>query len=118
MTWRPLFSRTGHGWPHDAAGSALAPPSDGSDAVVQLLTFVAGAAVIVAIVWTVFQDLFHPSGSSALSDWIGRAMFKALRRRRRLLPFAGPLGVLTVIATWVMSLVFRFALLYYGTYAT
>jgi hypothetical protein len=85
---------------------------------VQLLTFVAGAAVIVAIVWTVFQDLFHPSGSSALSDWIGRAMFKALRRRRRLLPFAGPLGVLAVIATWVMALVFGFALLYYGTYPT
>jgi hypothetical protein len=77
---------------------------------------VAGAAIIIAIVVEVFQDLFHPAGSGALSDWIGRRVFNLLRRRRPALPLAGPISVVVVIGAWVVCLVTGFAFIYYGSF--
>jgi Ion channel len=81
---------------------------------VELLAAVVGIAIIVLILREVFKDLFHPAHSGALSDWIGRRLFNLLRRRRPMLPLAGPLALVFVIATWVLLLVVGFALLYYG----
>jgi hypothetical protein len=81
-----------------------------------MLTACAGIVLIAVIVWEVFQDLFRPGDSGALSDWIGRRLFNVLRRRPRFLSLAGPLAVVAVIGTWVLLLVLGFALLYYGPF--
>jgi hypothetical protein len=73
---------------------------------------VLGGAVVLAILWEVFNDLFHPAGEGALSQWIGRRLFALFRRWRRLLPMAGPLTVVVTIAAWVAGLVLGFALVY------
>jgi hypothetical protein len=77
---------------------------------------VLGVALIAAIVWEVFNDLFQPSGSGALSDWLARSCFDGFKRFPRALGFAGPVVLLTDIALWVTGLVFGFALLYLDAY--
>lgn len=75
-----------------------------------------GVALIAAVVWEVFNDLFHPGGTGALSDWIARALFNAFKQVPRVLGIAGPLALLMVIASWVTGLVFGFALVYLDAY--
>jgi hypothetical protein len=75
-----------------------------------------GAILVGGILWEVFNDLFHPARTGALSDWVGRHLFSAMKLHPRLLPVAGPLAVVTVIATWVASLVVGFGLLYLPAY--
>jgi voltage-gated potassium channel Kch len=84
--------------------------------VTDALTLVPGLLIIAATVWEVFQDLFHPAHGGALSDWIARGYFHLLRRRRSLLPLAGPVALVSVIAIWVVLLVVGFALVYYSWY--
>lgn len=72
-----------------------------------------GLVIVAAVLWEVFDDLFHPADSGALSDWIGRTLFHAFRGRR-LFPFAGPSALLAVIGAWVVGLVIGFALIYVG----
>jgi len=71
-----------------------------------------GSALIGAIAWEVFNDLFHPGGTGALSDWVGRAFFNGLKRVPRVFPLAGPLALVTVIGLWIAGLVVGFALIY------
>ena len=75
-----------------------------------------GAALIGYVLWEVFNDLFRPGKSGALSDQLGRWLFSLCRRSPRLLPLAGPLAVVAVIATWVAGLVLGFALVFYHAY--
>jgi hypothetical protein len=83
---------------------------------VDIVWTVLGFILIGAILWEVFNDLFHPAGTSALSDWIGRALFEAGKRVPRALPLAGPAALITVIAVWVAGLVIGFGLVYYHAY--
>jgi len=75
-----------------------------------------GIVVLVVVLWQVFQDLFHPGGSAAISHWIGRGIFNLLRRRPQYLPLAGPLAVAALIAAWIFLLAVGFALIYYGSF--
>jgi len=75
-----------------------------------------GALLIGAVAWEVFNDLFHPAGTGALSDAIGRTFFGLFKRRPRSLPLAGPLALFTVIGLWVAGLVVGFALVYLHAY--
>ncbi len=75
-----------------------------------------GVLLIGLILWEVFNDLWHPSGSGALSGWIGRSVHAVFRRAPRLLPIAGPLSVILVIGAWVAALVLGFALIYVGAF--
>lgn len=84
--------------------------------MLDVLTTCGGVVLIGAIIWEVFKDLFQPTNSSALSDWIGRRLFNLLRRRRPMLPLAGPLAVVAVIGSWVLLLILGFALVYYGAF--
>jgi hypothetical protein len=77
---------------------------------------VLGLVLIGAIGWEVFNDLFHPGGSGALSDWLARAFFNGFKRFPRVLGLAGPLALVSVIALWVAGLVFGFALVYFDAY--
>lgn len=81
--------------------------------MVNLLAACGGVLIIGAVVVEVFKDLFQPSDSGALSDWVGRRLFNLLRRRRSILPLAGPLALVAVIGSWVVLLVLGFALVYY-----
>ena len=77
---------------------------------------VVGVVLIATIAWEVFHDLFHPGGTGALSDFVGRTFFESFKRFPRLLGVAGPLALVTVIALWVAGLVFGFAFVYLAAY--
>ncbi len=83
---------------------------------VEMVWLVLGYALIAAIVWEVFNDLFHPGGTGAISDWIGREFFNGFKRVPRMLTLAGPAALITVIALWITGLVVGFALVYLHAY--
>jgi voltage-gated potassium channel Kch len=85
---------------------------------VSTLRIVIGTLLVVAILWEVFHELFHPSGRGALSDWIGRSIFAIMRRHKSLLPAAGPLSLILVILAWMVGLVIGFALIYSARFPT
>jgi hypothetical protein len=78
------------------------------------IAVVAGLTLIGFAVREIFRDLFYPSDSGVVSDWIARSLFDLLRRARSWLPLAGPAAVVLVIVTWVAMLAVGFALLYYA----
>jgi hypothetical protein len=51
---------------------------------------VPGLGIIFFTLRQVFQDLFHPSESGSLSEFVARRTFNILRRYPKLLPDAGP----------------------------
>ena len=63
-----------------------------------------------------FNDLFHPTKTGALSEWIAGRLFRLYRRWPRLLPTSGPLSIAVVIATWAMLLATGFALIYFASF--
>jgi len=71
-----------------------------------------GAVIVAAILWEVFNDLFHPAGTGALADWLGRHLFNAFKHASRFLPLSGPVTLITTIGIWVAGLVVGFALIY------
>jgi hypothetical protein len=75
-----------------------------------------GVALIAATIWEVFNDLFQPSSTGALSDWIGRTLFDTFKRSPRLLPLAGPLAVIVEIGVWIVALMLGFALVFFDAY--
>jgi predicted PurR-regulated permease PerM len=75
------------------------------------IAVVAGLTLIGFAVREIFRDLFYPSDSGVVSDWIARSLFDLLRRARSWLPLAGPAAVVVVIVTWVAMLAVGFALL-------
>ena len=74
-----------------------------------------GVLIIGLVIAEVFRDLFHPAHGGALSDWIGRHLFRLFRRAGHL-PLAGPLTMVAMIGTWIVLLVLGFALVYYPAY--
>jgi hypothetical protein len=57
-----------------------------------------GVVLISLVVMEVFKDLFHPTNSGALSEWLGRRLFNLFRRKIWLLPLAGLLTLVFTIA--------------------
>jgi hypothetical protein len=78
-----------------------------------LWTIVPGVAIIVFAFTEIFQDLFHPTHTGSLSDWIGRTLFRLLRRRPSALSTAGPLTVVMVIFCWALLQAIGFAFIYW-----
>lgn len=77
-----------------------------------LWTVVPGVLVIAFAFTEIFQDLFHPTHSGSLSDWIGRTVFRTFRRWPRGLSSAGPLTIVLVIFCWALLQAVGFALIY------
>ena len=75
-----------------------------------------GALVVLFALREMFQDLFHPTKSGALSESIGHNLFRALRRWPALLASAGPLTVIIVIFSWAFLLVTGFAFIYWSVF--
>jgi hypothetical protein len=44
-----------------------------------LLSILVGLALVAFTVQEVFQDLFHPSGSGTVSDYVARRLFSFFR---------------------------------------
>lgn len=78
-----------------------------------LWTVVPGALIIAFAFTEIFQDLFHPTHTGSLSDWIGRSLFRLFRRWPRALSSAGPLTLVLVILCWAMLQGLGFALVYW-----
>ena len=77
---------------------------------------VVGGAIVLFALTEMFQDLFHPSKSGALSDWIGHRIFVLLRRWPSILNVAGPLTVVVSILVWAGLLVVGFAFIYWTVF--
>lgn len=75
-----------------------------------------GAGIVLFTVVEMFQDLFHPTRSGALSEWIGKHLFRVFRRWPSLLGTAGPLAVVVVIFTWAILLAAGFAFIYWAAF--
>lgn len=73
----------------------------------------AGTLLIVYGVVQVFRDIFHPTKSGSLSDWIGR-FYSKLLRKTRFRPTVGPLALVSVIVAWIILLTTGFGLIYCG----
>jgi hypothetical protein len=61
----------------------------------------------------IFQDLFHPTRTGSLSDFVGRTLFRLLRHRHSTLSLAGPLSLVVVILCWAFAQAVGFALIYW-----
>lgn len=64
----------------------------------------------------VFQDLFHPARVGSLSDFVGRTLFRLLRRRSPTRSLAGPLSLVVVIFSWALLQAVGFALIYWAAF--
>ena len=81
-----------------------------------LWTVVPGVLIIAFAFTEIFQDLFHPTHTGSLSDWIGRTLFRIFRRWPRALSSAGPLTLVLVILCWALLQALGFALIYAAGY--
>jgi hypothetical protein len=72
-----------------------------------------GALLVLFGIREVFRDIFHPTASGNLSDWIG-SMASRLMRHTRFRPAVGPISLVTVILCWIVLLATGFALIYCG----
>ncbi len=82
--------------------------------MVRVLLLTSGTLVVLFGVREVFRDIFHPTLSGSLSDWVGR-LTSALLSHTRFRPAVGPFALVSVILCWAITLVFGFALIYCGT---
>lgn len=81
----------------------------------RVLWTVAPGVLIIAFAFTeIFQDLFHPTHTGSLSDWIGRSLFRLFRRWPSALSTSGPLTVVLVILSWALLQAVGFALIYWA----
>lgn len=78
------------------------------------VTSALGAALVVAIVWDVFQTLWNPSGQGRLTHAAMSAVWRTSRRLgRRAMLHAGPVAMLGVIGSWGLVVVLGGALVYW-----
>lgn len=77
---------------------------------------IAGVAIIAFAIRQMFQDLFHPTQSGALSEWIARRLFRFFRQWPSMLPTSGPLSMAVVILAWAMLLATGFAFIYWSAF--
>ncbi|HEV2128186.1 MAG TPA: potassium channel family protein [Thermomicrobiales bacterium] len=76
-----------------------------------------GVVLIAFVLRDIFHTLFHPSGIGTLSSTGARYLWRVLRQfarhHRQVLPLAGPLALVAIIATWALVLVLGWALIYW-----
>lgn len=73
---------------------------------------IAGVGLVLVALSDTFLTLFRPAGFGMLSWWLARGVWDVARSTRsaRLLTLAGPLGVLTVIFSWLALVTVGWAL--------
>jgi hypothetical protein len=82
-----------------------------------VLLTVAGFSLVLLVGREMFHHLLHPEGRAASGELLMRGIHALCRRVEPLLPgslnLAGPLGVLTVIASWASVTALGWALVYW-----
>jgi hypothetical protein len=73
-----------------------------------------GSFIVVLTLREVYRDLFHPTATGSLSDFVAKATFGVFRRFPKFLTDAGPLAIALVILIWALSVSFGFALIYWS----
>ena len=81
--------------------------------IIEIVFECAGTLVVLYGLSEVFRDIFHPTRSGTLSEYVGR-LISALLRHTGLRPAVGPIALVTVILCWDALLVGGFALIYCG----
>lgn len=78
-----------------------------------ILIEVGGTLIVLLGLREVFRDIFHPTRSGSLSDFVGRST-SFLMRNTRLRPAVGPIALVATLLGWVIMLNLGFALIYCG----
>jgi hypothetical protein len=81
----------------------------------RLWAIVVGSGVVLFTLRQVFQDLFQPSETGSISEFVARHTFSLFRRSRTLLKDAGPLSLVLVICIWASLICLGFALVYWAS---
>lgn len=76
-----------------------------------------GTMLVLFTLRDVFRDLFHPTHSGNLSEWIATGAAFAKRIRPAMRATVGPLSLVGVIFAWVLLITLGFALIYLGSYS-
>jgi hypothetical protein len=87
-----------------------------SSALSALVTVI-GVALILVALRDVFDALFHPGGKGTVSRAVMRIVWRAFhplaRRRPRSFSLAGPTALILIVASWVVSVVLGWALIFW-----
>lgn len=75
---------------------------------------VLGVLIVAFTLRDVFRDLFHPTHSGSLSDWIAKGAALTRRIHTSFKPTVRPLALVGAIFIWVILITFGFALIYFG----
>jgi ion channel len=75
---------------------------------------VLGFVIVAFTLREVYQDLFHPSATGSLSDFVASTTFNLFRHVPGFLSNAGPLAIVLVIFIWAVSVCVGFALIYWA----
>jgi hypothetical protein len=78
-----------------------------------ILLQIIGTLIVLFGLREVFRDIFHPTRSGTLSEFVGWIM-SLFMRRTRLRPAVGALSLVTTVVCWIATLVVGFALIYWG----
>jgi hypothetical protein len=81
--------------------------------VQNILLEIIGTLIVLFGLREVFRDIFHPTRSGSLSDFVG-SLTSLLMRRTRLRPAVGALSLVLTIFCWIATLAVGFALIYWG----
>lgn len=73
-----------------------------------------GALIVAFTLREVFRDLFHPTQTGSLSDYVGRTVFRVFRHWPAGLSNAGPLSLVIVVLCWATLQALGFALIYWA----
>ena len=75
---------------------------------------VLGLLLLAFTLREVFRDLFHPTATGSLSDFVASGTFNLFRHFPRFLTDAAPLAIVLVILIWSLSVCIGFALIYWA----
>lgn len=78
-----------------------------------MLLEIIGTLVVLFGLREVFRDIFHPTRSGTLSEFVG-GLTSLLMRRTRFRPAVGALSLVLTILCWIATLATGFALIYCG----
>jgi Ion channel len=73
-----------------------------------------GVLIVAFAFRETFKDLFHPTRTGTLSDFVGRTLFRLFRTGTPALSLAGPLSLVVVILCWAFLQALGFALIYWA----
>lgn len=78
------------------------------------ISSVAGAALIILVLWDAFHTIFHPNGEGRLSGFIAKGLWRVAKAIRGGRPhqLVGPAAMVAVVGFWLSLTTLGFALIY------